>query len=280
MSGTVTTFTPSTAPISPYITDYDDNKGIWLRVFNCEDGNISASELFGLEGRKKIGQMKENVFLEEAILAIPLIERTKNAAEPLKIDRETVLDRMKYLQKDGQLRFKYFEDKDLQGITLNRQTDKSDSPNPVDDYILASEKYVFPPEFDVARILEDNTWTPFFGVTFEFSKKISRCDRLSLWQGVLTDNLLSSETVGQKISIPIDLFGPDFKFENESIRVMLIKVKKRAETNYKVWRSKLLNLEYDPADDYRQSYNYPYDEFTILPLTELVAKVTCKEDEE
>ena len=61
---------------------------------------------------------------------------------------------------------------------------------------------------------------------------------------------------------------------------MLIKVKKRAETNYKVWRSKLLNLEYNKEDDYRQSYNYPYDEFSILPFSELVAKVYCKEDEE
>ncbi len=280
ISGDVTSDVPSVAPISPYVSDYDDNKGIWLRIYDCEDGNISAAELFGLQGRKKVGQMKENVFLEEAILAIPLIERTKNAAEPLKIDRETILNRLKYLQKDGQLRFKYFEDSDLEGITLNRDTKDADAPNPVDDYILASEKYVFPPEFDIVRTLEDKTWTPFFGVAFEFSKKISRCDRLSLWQGVLTDNLLSSETIGQKISVPVELFGPDFKFENESIRVMLVKVKKRAETNYKVWRSKLLNLEYDPTDDYRQSYNYPYDEFTILPLTELVAKVTCKEDEE
>ena len=280
MSGTITSDVPNTAPISPYITDYDDNKGVWLRVYDCGDGNISAAELFGLDGRKKVGQMKENVFLEEAILAIPLVENYEQLAEPLKIDRETVLNRMKYLQKDGQLRFKHFKEEDLGGITLNRDTKEADPPNPVDDFILASEKYVFPPEFDVSRILEDKTWTPFFGVVFEFSKKLSRCDRLSLWQGVLTDNLLASEEVEQSIVVPVELFGPNFKFENKSIRVMLLKVKKRAETNYKVWRSKLLNVKYDQEEDYRQSYNYPYDEFTILPVGELVAEVYCKEDEE
>ena len=171
ISGTITSDVPNTAPISPYITDYDDNKGVWLRVYDCGDGNISAAELFGLEGRKKVGQMKENVFLEEAVLAIPLIEKTNETAEPLKINRESILNRMKYLQKDGQLRFDYFKKEDLEGITLNRDTKDVDPPNPVDDYILASEKYVFPPEFDVVRVLEDETWTPFFGVVFEFSKK-------------------------------------------------------------------------------------------------------------
>jgi hypothetical protein len=271
---------PSVAPISPYVPEFDNTRGVWLRVFDCQDGNVSAAELFGIEGRKRVGAAKDNVFLEEAVLAVPLIENTKNTAEPLKVNRETVLNRIKYLQKNGQLRFKYFKEEELKEITLNRDTDKVDPPNAVDDFILASEKYVFPPEFDPIRALEDNTWTPFFGVIFEFSKKISVCDRLSLWQGVLTDSMLTSETVEQSISVPVELLGENFKFENKTIRVALIKVKKRAETNYKVWRSKLLNLEYDPEDDYRQSYNYPYDEFTILPLTELVAKVYCKEDEE
>ena len=280
MDHAITDDVTSVAPIAPYVPEYDKNSGIWLKVFDCQDGEISGAELFGLDGRKKIGQMKEDVYLEEAVLAIPLVEGEKNIAEPLKVDREAVLSRVKYLQKDGQLRFKYFKDDELEGVILNRDTNEAAGPNPIDDYILASEKYVFPPEFDVTRLLEDNTWTPFFGVTFEFSKKISTCDRLSLWQGVLTDDILASDTVEQTISVPVDLFGPGFKFEDKSIRVMLIKVKKRAETNYKVWRSKLLNLEYDPAEDYRQSYNYPYYEFTMLPLNELVARVYCREDEE
>ena len=278
MSGSVTSNVPSTAPISPYVSNYDNNKGVWLKVFDCGDGNISAAELFGLEGKTKIGDMQDDLYLEEAVLAIPLIENKHNTAEPIKVDRETILNRMKYLQKDGQLRFKYFSDEDLDGITLNRDTDKTDAPNPIDDYILGSEKYVFPPEFDITRTLNDNTWTPFFGLVFEFSKKLSRCDRLSLWQGVLTENVTSSEVVEQSITVPIELFGPDFKFDEKTIRVMLLRVKKRAETNYNVWRSKLLNLDYRKEDDFRVSYNYPYDEFTILPASELVARVYCKDD--
>ena len=61
---------------------------------------------------------------------------------------------------------------------------------------------------------------------------------------------------------------------------MLLRVKKRAETNYNVWRSKLLNLEYNKEEDKRFSYNYPYDQFTILPASELVVRVFCKEDEQ
>ena len=87
--------------------------------------------------------------MEEAILAIPLIENTGNSAEPIKIDKETVLNRIKYLQKDGQLRFDYFKEKELEGIVLNRDTDKTDAPNIIDDFILANEKYVLPPEFDI-----------------------------------------------------------------------------------------------------------------------------------
>lgn len=280
MSGSITTNVPNTAPISPYISNYDNNKGIWLKIYDCGDGNISAAELFGLEGKVRIGGMQDDLFLEEAILAVPLIQNEFNTAEPIKLDRETVLDRMKFLQKDGQLRFNYFKDKELDGIVLNRDSDKSDDPNAVDDYILASEKYVFPPEFDVIQLLKDKTWTPFFGVVFEFTKKITRCDRLSLWQGVLTDNILSSEVTEQTITVPIELFGPNFKFDEKTIRVMLLRVKKRAETNYEVWRSKLLNLDYRKEDDLRISYNYPYDEFTILPASELVARVYCKEDEQ
>ena len=277
-SQSVTSDVPSLAPLSPFVSDFSDTKGIFLKVYDCQDGNISAADLFGLEGKKRVGNMKENMFLEEAVLAIPMIENDNSVSAPLQVDRETVLNRMKYLQKDGQLRFKYFKDSELSGITLNRNTEDSDPPNAVDDYILASEKYVFPPEFDVAKILEDKTWSPFFGVIFEYSKKISRCDRLSLWQGSLTDNLLTSDTVEQTISVPLDLFGENFKFKDKSIRVMLLKVKKRAETNYNVWRSKLLNLKYSPEQDYRLSYNYPYDEFTILPMSELVAKISCVDE--
>ena len=278
MSGSIITNVPSLAPISPYIADLDNSKGVWLKIYDCADGNISAAELFGLEGKTRIGGMKEDVYLEEAVLAIPLISNTSNTAEPIKLDRETVLNRIKYLQKDGQLRFKYFKEEELEGITLNRETDRTDPPNVIDDYILANEKYVFPPELDVTKVLNDKTWNPFFGIVFEFSKKMTRCDRLSLWQGVLTDNILSTDVVEQTISIPVETFGPNFKFEDKTIRVMLLRVKKRAETDYEVWRGKLLNLDYDKEKDYRFSYNYPYDEFTILPASELVVRVFCKED--
>ena len=84
----------------------------------------------------------------------------------------------------------------------------------------------------------------------------------------------------QTISVPIEqVLGSDFKFEGKTIRAQTFKAKYRAETNYDVYTKKKTGQEYDKNLDYDWSYNWPYDQCTILPLNQISAKVYCREDE-
>ena len=309
MSGTYADDVPGVATVSSYVSDYHVKKGTYLKVIDPQnvsgssraqtfDGDISAAKLFGLSGAKRIGEIIEEKFLEEAIVVIPLIGEENCKHEPIPLPEVKIYNRLVFLQKTGQLRFKYFTDEQLEAFTVDFEPDVVDDLGHIDDLILTMERFVFPPELDfllairtasknnkltmrAGRIFtESDSLAPYFAVVFNFSKKLSRNERFALWQGHLPDSLLTSQTVSQTISLPIEkILGDGFKFENKVIRALTFKAKFRAETNFDVYSSKKADVEYDKELDYDLSYNWPYDQCTILPLAKVSTKIHCREDE-
>ena len=309
MSGNYSNEVNSVATVSSYVSEYNVDKGVYLKILSSQDvtgsnrrttsdGDISAVELFGLHGRKRIGEISKNKMLQEAVVMIPLINEEGCKAEPITLDEVEVLNRLFFLEKSGQTRFKYFTDEQLNSIDLNRDTGATEGVNHVDDLILLMEKYIFPPELDwlmsIRQMAKDGELTvqsgkisintdsiaPYFAAVFEFSKDLTRNDRLALYQGNLTGNLSNSDIITQTISVPIEkILGKEFKFTNKVIRSMTFKAKFRAETNYNVYTKKKTGQLYDKNLDYDWSYNWPYDQCTILPLNQISAKIYCKEDE-
>jgi hypothetical protein len=309
MSGNYTTDVPGVATVSSYVSDYNAKKGTYLKIIDPQsisgssraytyDGDISAAKLFGLSGAKRVGEIIEDKFLEEAVVVIPLIGEENCKHEPIPLEEGQVFSRLAFLQKTGQLRFEYFTNEQLEALTINRESDVADDLDHIDDLILAMEKFVFPPELDfllsIRTASRNNRLTirggrvftgsdsvaPYFATVFNFSKKLSRNERFALWQGHLPDSLSTSETVNQTISVPMEkVLGKGFKFENKVIRAMTFRAKFRAETNFDVYGSKKTDVEYDKKLDYDLSYNWPYDQCTILPLGKVSAKIYCREDE-
>ena len=227
---------------------------------------------------------------------MPLIGEENCKAEPILLDENRVLNRLFFLEKTGQTRFRYFTDEQLNSIDLNRETEHFEGANHIDDLILSMEKYVFPPELDWLMSLRQmanrgdltinsgkisintNSIAPYFAVVFQFSKNLTRNERIALWQGNLTEDLSNLETRTQTVSVPIEeVLGREFKFENKIIRAQTFKAKFRAETNYDVYAKKKIGQLYDKKLDYDWSYNWPYDQCTILPLSKISAKIYCKE---
>jgi len=302
--GAVSTDVNSVATVSSYVPEYNAQKGIYFRIVDPRNllatdritfdaGDIPAAKLFGLTGRRRVGEIIEDKFLEEAVVVMPLIGEEGCKQEPIPLDEAVLFSRLAYLQKIGQLRFKYFTEEHLGDLALEDTNDF----DYIDDLILAMEKFVFPPELDfllaIRMASKNNKLTirggevftgsdslaPYFAIVFNFSKKLTRNDRFALWQGHLSDSLSTSEAVKQTISVPIEkVFGKDFKFEDKIVRAMTFKAKFRGETNFDVHSSKRIGIEYDKSLDYDLSYNWPYDHCTILPLSKISAKVYCKED--
>ena len=313
LSGTYSSDVPSVATVSSYVPKYESNKGIYLRILteddplgnpnitdrvSFNDGNISAAKLFGFEGKQKIGDIVETKPLEESVVVIPYINDKDCKAEPIMLDEARVLNRLFFLEKTNQLRFRYFTDTQLDSITLNRENSTFEGADFIDDIILAMEKYVFPPELDWLMSIRESarageltiasgqislnrkSIAPYFAAVFQFSLNLNRDQRLGLWQGNLTGSLTTSVPQIQTISVPIEqVLGSDFKFEGKTIRAQTFKAKYRAETNYDVYTKKKTGQEYNKNLDYDWSYNWPYDQCTILPLNQISAKVYCREDE-
>ena len=156
MSGTVTADVPGVVTVSSYVEDYTTDKGIYFKILDpssistadredFNDGDISAAKLFGFDGTRRVGQISKNKLIEEAVVMVPMIGEKGCKAEPILLNETHVLNRLFFLEKNGKTRFKYFTEKQLNSVVIERRADESGNTNFIDDLILSMEKFIFPP---------------------------------------------------------------------------------------------------------------------------------------
>jgi len=219
----------------------------------------SLSKLVGFqEGvKKKLGVLKNEFRLEEAVVVVPYIQR-KRRREFLKFPRA---------------RAKLTSYQNL---------------------LLAMKKYIFPPKFDFTRFREVK---PVLMYVFEYGMDLNQDDLSAIWQNL---------PPGQR-NINCHLCGcTDTKFELKEIEIeerelvnkilakdedlywMVFKVKKRAARNFEKTRRSFISSETQdiPAAVGEYSYNWPYDNFSLVELVKIeesvrwISEEICPECEE
>ena len=117
---------------------------------------------------------------------------------------------------------------------------------------------------------------PFSMYFFEFNSTLQQQDLANIWQGVMPS--IATQAEKQKVTLehPIvdgELLSPTIFKYNEltgipsDIRWKIFKVKKRASYDYyKMLQKKTNSPTYKRLDVDRFSFNYPYDQFSLVEL--------------
>ena len=212
----------------------------------------SLAKLVGFpEGiKKKVGVLKNEVLLEEAVVVVPFIQLNT---------------RRKFL-------------------TFPRARVKLNS---YQNLLSAMDKYIFPPKFDFTRFKEIK---PVLMYVFEFEHSLTQENLSSWWQGAFP---------GQP-NVDCHLCGcTDTEFELKEVQIeekelvdkilgcdkdlhwMVFKVKKRAARNFEKLRRSFVtdDLSDIPAAVGEYTYNWPYDNFSLVELVKIEQQVRWLSDE-
>ena len=254
-------------------------------------GEGSLLDVVGfIRGRQRIGELAEKTKLEEAIIAIPFLERANNVNEMVNIEgknffaiNKRIYHRQKNNLESGKaavLKDQYRNEKDIEDTSIS-------------DLIRAMDKYYFPPFMDFSTFLNPESKKlkkgeekreagidPFVMYMFEFSTEFDKEDLADIWQGVMPKPMMKAEkerAVVTHSSAPWEFFhGKDIP---NDIRWMVFKVKQKAEKSY-------FDMTADQSDDARfkfdfkigekrpeYNYNWPYDYCSLVELAKMSANI-------
>ena len=238
------------------------SEGIFTSIRNSFTGSVLdntgslADQLGFAKSQKKLGVLSSTTVLEEAVIAIPFLERkNKNASEAQVI----TIDNRNFFKADRKV--------------LESQISSS-ADTTITNMAKLMDKYVIPPNYNFIKYKDI---TPFVMYVFEFSTTFSQQDLSYMWQGVMPDASLDGNEKFSEDSITHKT-GPDEFFHGKEIpsdiRWLVFKVKKKARKDY----SDVINLTGTGNEDY--GFNWPYDFCSLVEMAKLDVglKITPKPD--
>jgi hypothetical protein len=245
-------------------------KRLNVRVDDSEYINSTATgslaEAVGFDKKSiAFGKIKPKKVVEEAICAIPYY-----------VDCDTGEE------KFFEIPMNIFENR----YSLVRRN--SVTVDSISDMIRKMDKYVLPPPYDFVHIRDSKNSAlnskedflparpPFSIYFFEFNSELSRQDLANIWQGVMPSIATSAEKQKVVLEHPIvdgELLSPTiFRYNKltgipNDIKWKIFKVKKRAAYDYyRMLQDKTDSPTYKRLGVDRFSFNYPYDQFSLVEL--------------
>ncbi len=200
-------------------------------LFNQEDSNklsLLQTCKFSNKTKKRIGQMKAEKTISEAIVVIPYMVKTgKFIPINLQSFRKTVKN-----INDGQA-----DARPEQFPELTKEVEQTSIGN----MIRKMREYIIPPHLDFTNpkvfnpeLPEESMTQPFVMYIMEFNHTLDREDLQNIWQNVMPKIAKtakkSNRTVSHQIGVPWEFFSGGLP--REEFRFKVFKVKKRASNNY------------------------------------------------
>ena len=230
-------------------------EGIFMTLRDSFTGSFGpttgslADQLGFSKQQKKVGQVSSDTVLEEAIVAIPFLERKNKDAEEAQV---ITIDNRNFFKIDRNIM-----DQQLSSsadTTITRMVQKMD-------------KYVIPPNYNFVKY---GDITPFVMYLFEFNTTFSQQDLSHMWQGVMPDASLDDNEKFTEDSITHKTGRKEFYHGKDipsDIRWLVFKVKKKARKSY----SDVVNLTSRDEQDY--GFNWPYDFCSLVEMAKLDVKL-------
>ena len=208
--------------------------GVFVEISDQSDANQSLADIVGFPkgAPLRIGEVKPEAKLEEAIVAIPY-KITKNRREFFKINAR------------------------MQDTAMYRK-------------LLASmNKYVFPPKFDFTR---HDTVDPVLTYIFEFSADITQQDIADMWQNLppdIEERITEQEVIVEDRELLSLMASTTDKIEWMVFKVK--KRAKRDFDKYKRSLVTADTSALAPKLEGPYTYNWPYDYFSLVELANIEA---------
>ena len=261
----------------------NDKTGVFVGLSSVSNTE-SLLDVVGFQSTKeRIGKLAHKKNISEAVVVIPFIDNPDIAdletvdyigKSFFKIDKETY---------DYQIKLK-----STSGIAVEKANTASGVDNlqqtSITDMYEKMQKYVIPPQLDFTD--GDLNTDPFVMYIFEFDHNLDQQDLSDIWQGVMPKISVTAEK--QDVTIEHAMNKHEF-FGGNSLppetRWMVFKVKRRAENNYfKITADskdddRFKFLFKSSEKDFKHSYNWPYDFFSLVELGQIEASVEIEGDE-
>ncbi len=252
----------------------DIPQGWWKVTRKCiynkpgEAEILSLADLVGFEKtQKRMGEVADRTIIKEAVVAIPF---------------KAIQGRRKYFAID--------KDDWRQAVKNHAKSNEVEGTvgNSVVNMVRHMKTYVIPPELD---FLNRDGIDPFAMYFFEFKHELTKQDLADIWQNLPPQIGLEHELAEAEVSHELlsnELLGTKRKHKNASgiikdnkqtlfdseIQWMVFKVKQRAHKSYK-------NLIYgNEKETIGDSYNWPYDYFSLVELIKIEAEVELSDIQE
>lgn len=295
----------------PFEYQTEDLSGIDLSIYqNDKFGDLS--KVVGFEESKKLGNTASELTVSEAIIAVPFtiedgekrffeipentirkaLGKLNSLASDKSVSQGSLAVRASSAALDSTLN-ELLDNEDDRKIArreaaataaataasnqIERDEDEANNVSEtIKDMVNKMKKYVLPPRMDFVRNLGEVT--PFAMYIFEFDYTFTQDDLAYMWQNVSppkrTDQFVQQEaTISHKL-FSNELMGPFGNGENDPIKDglqwMVFKVKQRANNNY---FSKVSKENGTKTEQFKYSYNWPYDFFSIVEFACLDAKI-------
>ena len=241
---------------------------------------------FNTENKKRLGELKENAKLREAVVAIPYITQRSqpdNESEPQKELGQTSKffisipqERYKAAQKQsyGTATGDSFE---TAGSSLSKQLQKMD-------------RYVFPPQLDFINNPE-NAVDPFVMYIFEFEYDLDKSDLSYIWQNIAPRDYKKMKIENQSIAhelMDAELLNETVLEENQNLRWMIFKVKQKGQDDYWDYVDTQAQENLRPntkigleeAPQYQMKYNWPYDYVSFVEMAKINVDIKYSQPKE
>jgi len=254
---------------------------------------IPASELNSLvdvlfsgeEKQEKVGELKEEKIISEAIVAIPFVQKSYSARSKF-ASTVSIMDDKNFFRINKSV-FNKIKKHYIANRTNPEKTLLEDGQS-IQIMMDRMSQYVMPPQLD---FLNNTKINPFVAYIFEFKAKLDQQDLADIWQGLMPKISINAEVVNE--TIDVDDYGlPSNQFSHKTgknefyggkelpcdVRWMVFKVKKRANYEYTSIRPDFNESTLTPNDQVVNdgallqnpySYNWPYDYFSLVELAQM-----------
>lgn len=233
-------------------------------VGNSTSATGSLIDICGFQQQqKRIGKIAEKKQIQEAIVAIPYLERNVECGVNIAGRNFVRINKEKYK-------------KIKENINLEAESS-------ISNMIKAMDKYYFPPFMDFSN--PKSNVDPFITYIFEFDEELDKDDLSDIWQGVMPKPAM--RTTKQEVVLSHPISDNEF-FDGIAIpsdlKWLVFKVKRKAGKNYydlipgSEEVGEFVDEVIKQTEDY--NYNWPYDYFSLVELAKIEAKITLENDYE
>lgn len=232
------------------------------------------------ETSKRLGEVKDELVLHEAIVAIPYIVETLATGT----DQDTVnkSDRKQFIDIPPQRVSAAMKSQkgSLKGDSLDAAGES------IRKLVQKMDRYVLPPQVDW---LNNNALDPFVMYIFEFDYTLDRDDLSYIYQGLAPRQTgdykkmrLQRSSIAHEL-LDTELLRAENLMDENQLRWMLFKVKQRSQADYydfvptQAGQASAQSFTYtDKETGYTIGYNWPYDYLSLIELVKMDVEVLMK----